>query len=77
MTAGTLYTTAAACRRCARSLPPDSAPNRLYCASCRDERRALTHMAEADRHLEASGSNRARLARASLNRAMGELESPR
>ena len=46
----TLYTVPAApttCRGCQQPLPPDAAPQRLYCDDCRQRRRAVTFLRSA------------------------------
>lgn len=50
MAPGTLYTAsvaAPACHACRRTLPPDSAPNRLFCDGCRVRRRIVTYLRQA------------------------------
>lgn len=72
----TLYTTSkadATCRRCHATLPPDSAPNRLFCDRCAAARRALTFARKA--HDLAIDAGEDALA-GQLGVIVGELEAP-
>lgn len=74
----TLYTAAegaATCRGCRRPLPPDAAPNRLFCDGCRTRRRIATFLRQAhDLALEIDDTGMARqidglIARTGMKRA--------